>query len=105
MPGPRPSTSPAGRRGRRPTVCTSASGSSSGTRTSTASSFRDLARSVTLEVGALAGRLVRLEPLSEAHVDGLAAAAAEERSTYGFTVVPQGREATAEYVQAILALQ
>jgi len=60
---------------------------------------------VTLEVGALAGRLVRLEPLSDAHVEGLAAAAAEDRSTYGFTVVPHSRESTTEYVQVILALQ
>jgi RimJ/RimL family protein N-acetyltransferase len=50
----------------------------------------------------LLGRVVRLEPLSAAHVDGLAAAAAGDRSTYGFTTVPAGRGATATYVAALL---
>lgn len=36
----------------------------------------------------LLGPRVRLEPLSENHVDALVQAATEERSTYGFTVVP-----------------
>ena len=47
----------------------------------------------------MAGRLVRLEPLSEKHVDGLATAATEDRSTYGFTTVPDGPESAARYVR------
>ena len=56
-----------------------------------------------LEVPALVGRLVRLEPLAEAHVDGLAAASAENRDTYGYATVPQGRDATVDYVRTLLA--
>jgi RimJ/RimL family protein N-acetyltransferase len=45
----------------------------------------------------LAGDLVRLEPLSSGHVRGLAAAAEEDRRSYGFTVVPSA-SAAATYV-------
>lgn len=51
----------------------------------------------------LVGRLVRLEPLTEAHVNGLIAASAEDRATYGHTTVPDGRDATVVYVRALLA--
>lgn len=60
---------------------------------------------MTVDVGVLAGRAVRLEPLCEAHIEGLAAAAAEDRSTYGYTVVPDGLEGTAEYVRVLLSLR
>lgn len=50
----------------------------------------------------LTGRWVRLEPLSPEHVDGLAAAAAEDRSTYGWTSVPDGPDATRRYVETLL---
>ncbi|GHF72891.1 N-acetyltransferase [Streptomyces mashuensis] len=53
----------------------------------------------------LHGRAVRLEPLGEHHVEGLAAAAAEDRSGYGFTPVPSGVEATRRYVADALAAQ
>ena len=53
----------------------------------------------------LAGDHVRLEPLSPAHVPGLAAAAAEDRRSYAFTRVPDGPAETAEYVRAALAEQ
>jgi N-acetyltransferase len=53
----------------------------------------------------LSGRLVRLEPLSLAAVDDLVAAASEDRSTYGFTRVPQSRDDMASYVEAALAEQ
>ena len=53
----------------------------------------------------LLGRTVRLEPLAERHVEALAAAAAEDRSSYAFTPVPHGIEATARYVADALAAQ
>lgn len=55
-----------------------------------------------LEVPTLAGARVRLEPLRESHLDGLAAAAAENRAAYGFTTVPNGRDAMALYVETML---
>jgi RimJ/RimL family protein N-acetyltransferase len=51
---------------------------------------------------ALEGRHARLEPLSQAHVPGLAAAAAEDRATFGFTAVPDGEAETGAYVAAAL---
>jgi RimJ/RimL family protein N-acetyltransferase len=53
----------------------------------------------------LGGRLVRLEPLAEAHVAQLADAAAESRASYGYTFVPEGREAMEVYVRELLALE
>lgn len=53
----------------------------------------------------LSGRLVRLEPLSLAAVDDLVAAASEDRSTYAFTRVPDGREEMVSYVEAAMAEQ
>ena len=53
----------------------------------------------------LAGEHARLEPLSAAHVPGLAAAAAEDRGSYAFTRVPDGEAEAAEYVRAALAEQ
>src|SRR3954451_17032344 len=55
----------------------------------------------------LAGRHAWLEPLTEAHVPALAAAAAAaaDRTTYAFTRVPQGRSQATEYVRAALAEQ
>ena len=50
----------------------------------------------------LSGRHVRLDPLSTSHVDALVAAATEDRSTYGFTLVPPG-EAMEAYVEGLLA--
>ncbi|MFC1400135.1 MULTISPECIES: GNAT family N-acetyltransferase [Streptacidiphilus] len=53
----------------------------------------------------LVGRSVRLEPLDVRHIEPLAAAAAEDRSSYAFTPVPHGIEATARYVAEALAAQ
>jgi RimJ/RimL family protein N-acetyltransferase len=53
----------------------------------------------------LLGRSVRLEPLEVRHIEPLAAAAAEDRSSYAFTPVPHGIEATARYVADALAAQ
>lgn len=51
----------------------------------------------------LSGRWVVLSPLGREHVDDLVAAASVDRSSYGHTVVPDGREAMASYVDALLA--
>ena len=53
----------------------------------------------------LAGEHARLEPLSAAHVPGLAAAAAEDRGSYAFTRVPDGEAEAEEYVRTALAEQ
>jgi RimJ/RimL family protein N-acetyltransferase len=52
----------------------------------------------------LSGTLIRLEPLSRHHVDGLFEAASEDRSTYGFTNVPQSRDAMDDYVSDLLRM-
>lgn len=54
--------------------------------------------SVTLE-----GRLVRLEPLDPSHAEGLAAAAAIDRSSFSLTPVPDGVEAMRAYIDNLLA--
>jgi len=51
----------------------------------------------------LTGRYVRLEPLAEDHAPALAAAAATSRTTYLFSVVPDGVEATRRYVAEAVA--
>jgi RimJ/RimL family protein N-acetyltransferase len=56
-----------------------------------------------LTVSPLVGRVVRLEPLSRGHVDGLVVAAAEDRSTYRFTSVPDGRDEVMQQVDALLS--
>jgi RimJ/RimL family protein N-acetyltransferase len=53
----------------------------------------------------LEGRHARLEPLDERHAEGLAAAAAEDRSSYAFTRVPDGVAAAEQYVRVALAEQ
>jgi RimJ/RimL family protein N-acetyltransferase len=50
----------------------------------------------------LAGSLVRLEPLAEHHVPGLAAAAAADRSPFRWSWVPDGEAATRAYVATAL---
>lgn len=55
------------------------------------------------ELFSLRGRHVWLEPLALKHVDGLAAVAAADPALYAITVVPQGREAMARYVETALA--
>jgi RimJ/RimL family protein N-acetyltransferase len=54
------------------------------------------------DVPSLAGERVRLEPLRSEYIDELVRAANEDRSTYGFTVVPHGFEAMTAYVEALL---
>lgn len=50
----------------------------------------------------LTGRFVRLEPLSLEVADDLAAAAAIDRSTYGWTTVPDGVEGAHRYIRWLL---
>jgi RimJ/RimL family protein N-acetyltransferase len=57
---------------------------------------------VRLRTTSLAGSSVVLEPMSAEHVASIAAAAAEDRSTYGYTQVPDGLDDTARYVRALL---
>lgn len=50
----------------------------------------------------LEGRYVRLEPLSETHVESLVVAASEDRSTYQWSTAPDGPAETAAYVSEAL---
>ncbi len=51
----------------------------------------------------LEGRFVRLEPLQVDHIPALVRAASEDRSSYGFTHVPNGEAEMCAYVEAALA--
>jgi RimJ/RimL family protein N-acetyltransferase len=55
-----------------------------------------------LSIASLDGTLVRLEQLTMSHVDDLASAGAEDRSSYGFTAVPHGLEETRAYAAALI---
>jgi RimJ/RimL family protein N-acetyltransferase len=46
----------------------------------------------------LEGEFVRLEPLSEEHIDALVVAASEDRSNYQWTYTPEGRGQMTDYV-------
>jgi len=50
------------------------------------------------EAVTLTGSFVSLEPIEDRHAVGLAAAAAENRETYGFTGVPDGVDEALRYV-------
>jgi hypothetical protein len=58
--------------------------------------------SVRLDVPVLHGTSVRLEPLAMRHAPDLALAAEEDRSSYGFTVVPRAAEVE-QYLAAQLS--
>jgi N-acetyltransferase len=51
----------------------------------------------------LSGTHVRLEPLDHRHVDGLAAAAAVDRSLYQWSPIPQGTAEATSYVDTAIA--
>ena len=55
-----------------------------------------------LSVTALTGRHVSLERMRLDHVDEIVAAAAGDRSSYGYTQVPDGVDETAAYVRWLL---
>jgi RimJ/RimL family protein N-acetyltransferase len=58
-----------------------------------------------LTLPVLDGRHVRLEPLERRHAAGLAEASAIDPSLYVWSPVPQGRAATAAYIESALALR
>ena len=53
----------------------------------------------------LRGHSVRLTPMQPDDVDGLVAAASEDRATYGFTSVPPDRDTMSEQVRALIHLR
>jgi RimJ/RimL family protein N-acetyltransferase len=55
-----------------------------------------------LDPPTLVGTRVRLEPLALRHVDDLIVASSADRSTYAFTLVPDGPDAIRQYVSRIL---
>jgi RimJ/RimL family protein N-acetyltransferase len=55
-----------------------------------------------LVVVPLSGRFVLLEPLRGDHIDEIAAAGGGDRSTFGYTQVPDGRDEAADYVHWLL---
>jgi N-acetyltransferase len=55
-----------------------------------------------LDVIALSGRFVILEPMSADHVEEIAAAGRGDRSSFGFTQVPDGDDEAADYVAWLL---
>jgi RimJ/RimL family protein N-acetyltransferase len=52
---------------------------------------------------ALSGKHVRLEPLEHSHVEGLVAAATEDRDLYQWSPVPQSTAEAANYIATALA--
>jgi len=53
--------------------------------------------------GPLVGRHVELVPLEMKFASDLAAAAAVDRSSYGFTIVPEGERAAEAYIKTMIA--
>ena len=53
----------------------------------------------------LVGNVVRLEPLTLDHVDGLVAAANVDRSTFGFTTVPATSSEMSAHVESLVTLR
>ncbi len=51
----------------------------------------------------LPGTHIRLEPLHHRHIDGLAAAAADDRSLYQWSPIPQGKAEATSYVDTAIA--
>jgi RimJ/RimL family protein N-acetyltransferase len=66
-------------------------------------SLIDIEETMVRENFTLQGKLIRLEPLDHHHIDGLAAASAEDPSLYRWSPVPQGREQATKYVDTALA--
>jgi RimJ/RimL family protein N-acetyltransferase len=58
-----------------------------------------------LDAPTLTGTLVRLEPLSVDHIDGLVVASGDNRETYDWTTVPDGLESVQQFVRQMLALR
>jgi RimJ/RimL family protein N-acetyltransferase len=60
---------------------------------------------MTLDAPTLNGRHLRLEPLSDAHAEGLIAASAGDPALYQWSAVPIGRDAVLRYIDTALALR
>ena len=58
---------------------------------------------MTAENTVLSGKYVRLDPLAHRHVDGLAAASAQDPALYQWSPVPQGKIEAGMYVDTALA--
>ncbi len=58
---------------------------------------------MTTENFVLQGKWVRLEPLAQCHVDGLAAASADDPTLYRWSPIPQGKAEATCYVETALA--
>ncbi len=56
-----------------------------------------------LLVPTLIGNSMALEPLTIEHIPALVSAASQDRSTFGFTVVPDGIEEMTNYVQNLMS--
>jgi RimJ/RimL family protein N-acetyltransferase len=57
---------------------------------------------IELSVVPLSGRFVLLEPMRADHVDEIAAAGAGDRSSFGYTQVPDGHDEATDYVRWLL---
>jgi N-acetyltransferase len=55
-----------------------------------------------VDVPVLTGDCVRLEHLDESHIAGLAAAALEDRGSFGYTTVPDDHASTVSYVRTLI---
>ena len=64
---------------------------------------RGILERMRMDAVVLAGKYVRLEPLTHRHVDGLAAASAGETELYRWSPIPQGKAEAAAYVETALA--
>lgn len=60
-------------------------------------------KSTAIDCPVMQGKHVRLEPLKQAHAEGLAAAAAGDPSLYRWSPVPQGKAETSKYIDTALA--
>jgi RimJ/RimL family protein N-acetyltransferase len=57
---------------------------------------------IELSVVPLSGRFVLLEPMRADHIDEIAAAGAGDRSSFGYTQVPDGHDEATDYVRWLL---
>jgi RimJ/RimL family protein N-acetyltransferase len=58
---------------------------------------------MSIECPTLEGKLIRLEPLTHAHITGLAAASAGDPPLYQWSPVPQGEAEATKYIDTALA--
>jgi N-acetyltransferase len=58
---------------------------------------------MTMETAVLSGKHIRLEPLDHRHIDGLAAAAGNDRELYQWSPIPRGKAEATTYVETARA--